>query len=120
MHRTDIEGFGHYEDRREMELKAGSIGGPALATTGYGAPASTYTTNAPAYTTTVGAGQYVSGTIPATTTSNVVSIKSLNFKLDDCPTHNLSNLFSCSANRISYLCPNYGTRTNSAIKFMPL
>jgi|LauGreDrversion4_2_1035121.scaffolds.fasta_scaffold77619_3 hypothetical protein len=33
MHRTDIEGFGHYEDRREMELTAGSIGGPALATT---------------------------------------------------------------------------------------
>ena len=56
MHRTDIEGFGHYEDRREMELAAGSIGGPALATGRYAAPAFTYTTSAPAYTTTVGAG----------------------------------------------------------------
>jgi hypothetical protein len=27
MHRTDIEGFGHYEDRREMELMAGTYGG---------------------------------------------------------------------------------------------
>jgi len=57
MHRTDIEGFGHYEDRREVELAVGSIGGPQPATAGFAAPTSTYSSNAPAYTTTVGTGQ---------------------------------------------------------------
>jgi len=72
MHRTDIEGFGHYEDRREMEQYAGSVGGQAYTTT---TQATTYAASAPTYTTNVAAGQYVSGVIPATTTSNFVSNK---------------------------------------------
>ncbi len=33
MHRTDIEGFGHHEDRIEMEMRVGALGRPAYATT---------------------------------------------------------------------------------------
>ena len=74
MHRTDIEGFGHYEDRREMEQYAGSVGGQAYTSA---SQATTYAASAPTYTTNVSAGQYVSGVIPATTNSNVVSNKYL-------------------------------------------
>jgi hypothetical protein len=70
MHRTDIEGFGHYEDRREMEQYAGSVGGQAYTTA---SQATTYAASAPTYTTNVATGQYISGVIPATnTTTNVV------------------------------------------------
>jgi hypothetical protein len=81
MHRTDIEGFGHYEDRREMEQYAGSVGGQAYTTAG---AATTYAASGPTYTTNVAAGQYVSGIIPSTTTSNVVSNNSLRLVLDIC------------------------------------
>lgn len=78
MHRTDIEGFGHYEDRREMEQYAGSVGGRQAYTT---VAATTYAASGPTYTTNVAAGQYVSGFIPSTISSNVVSNNSLRLVL---------------------------------------
>jgi hypothetical protein len=100
MHRTDIEGFGHYEDRREMEQYAGSVGGQGYTTA---AAATTYAASAPTYTTNVAAGQYVSGFIPASNTSNVVSNNSLRLSVGICPIRCLVVCFLDLCSALNYV-----------------